>query len=127
MRKSRSLEACGAARCSPRDGIDHDRARELLKHGVGQISRHAGLMPPAQSARTMNAIQGILIEETRLSIPAIFHEESCAGFLAQDASCFPMPLALASTFAPELAEENGRRHSPPDAGGRRAAHARAGG
>ncbi len=89
------------------DGIDHDRAREMLKHGVGQISRHTALMPPQQSARTMNAIQGILIEETRLSIPAIFHEESCAGFLAQDASCFPMPLALASTFAPELVEKMG--------------------
>ncbi len=89
------------------DGIDHDRAREMLKHGIGHISRHAALMPPEQSARTMNAIQGILIEETRLSIPAIFHEESCAGFLAQDASCFPMPLALASTFEPELAEKMG--------------------
>ncbi len=89
------------------DGIDRDRARELLKNGVGQISRHAALMPPAQSARTMNALQGILIEETRLSIPAIFHEESCAGYLAQDATCFPMPLALASTFAPELAEKMG--------------------
>ena len=89
------------------DGIDHDRARDLLRHGVGQISRHAALMPPAQSARTMNAIQGILIEETRLSIPAIFHEESCAGYLAQDATCFPMPLALASTFAPELATKMG--------------------
>jgi beta-glucosidase len=89
------------------DGIDHDRAREMLKNGVGQISRHTALMPPAQSARTMNAIQGILIEETRLSIPAIFHEESCAGFLAQDATCFPMPLALASTFAPELVEKMG--------------------
>lgn len=89
------------------DGIDHDRAREILRHGVGQISRHAELMPPAQSARTMNAIQGILIEETRLSIPAIFHEESCAGFLAQNASCFPMPLAIASAFAPELAQKMG--------------------
>jgi beta-glucosidase len=90
------------------DGIDHARARELLQHGIGQISRHTALMPPAQAARTMNAIQGILIEETRLSIPTIFHEESCAGFLAQDATCFPMPLALASTFAPELAEKMGR-------------------
>lgn len=84
------------------DGIDYDRARELLKNGVGHISRHSGLMPPEHIARTTNAIQGILVEETRLSIPAIFHDESCAGFLAQDASCFPMPLALASTFAPEL-------------------------
>ena len=50
----------------------------------------------------MNAIQRFLIERTRLGVPAIFHEESCAGYLAQDASCFPVPLALAATFAPEL-------------------------
>ena len=79
----------------------------MLKNGVGHISRHSALMPTEQIARTMNAIQGILVEETRLSVPAIFHEESCAGFLAQDASCFPMPLAIASTFAPELVEKMG--------------------
>jgi beta-glucosidase len=89
------------------DGIDHDRTRELLKNGVGHVSRHSALMPPEQIARTVNAIQGILVEETRLSIPAIFHEESCAGFLAQDATCFPMPLAIASSFAPELVEKMG--------------------
>lgn len=89
------------------DGIDEDRAREMLKHGIGHISRHSAVMAPAQSARTMNAIQRILIEESRLGIPAIFHEESCAGFLAEDASCFPMPLGLAATFAPDLVERMG--------------------
>ncbi|HVN27755.1 MAG TPA: glycoside hydrolase family 3 N-terminal domain-containing protein [Candidatus Binataceae bacterium] len=87
------------------DGIDRERAREMLTNGIGHISRHSALMPPEQIARTINTIQGILVEETRLSIPAIFHEESCAGFLAQDASCFPMPLALASSFDPTLIEK----------------------
>lgn len=88
-------------------GLDADRAREMLKHGIGQISRHSALMPPEESARTMNTIQRVLVEETRLAIPAIFHEESCAGFLAQDATCFPMPLALAATFAPNLVRKMG--------------------
>ncbi len=88
--------------------LDADRARAMLKHGIGHVSRHAELMSPPESARTMNAIQRVLMEETRLSIPAIFHEESCAGYLAQDASCFPMPLGLAATFAPDLVERMGR-------------------
>ncbi|MFI5351872.1 MAG: glycoside hydrolase family 3 N-terminal domain-containing protein [Candidatus Binatales bacterium] len=87
--------------------IDGERASEILKHGIGHISRHAALMSPTQSAHTMNAIQRFLIERTRLGVPAIFHEESCVGYLAQDASCFPVPLALAATFAPELVEQMG--------------------
>ncbi len=89
------------------DHVDDDRASELLRDGIGHISRHAALMSPKESALTMNAIQRILIERTRLGVPAIFHEESCAGYLAQDASCFPVPLALAATFAPELVERMG--------------------
>ncbi len=89
------------------DSINGERAAELLKHGIGHISRHAALMSPKQSARTMNAIQRLLVDGTRLGIPAIFHEESCAGYLAQDASCFPVPLALAATFAPELVQRMG--------------------
>ncbi len=95
------------------DGIDRDVAREVLRHGTGHVSRHTALLTPEQCARTTNAIQGFLVEETRLAIPAIFHDEGCAGFLAQDAACFPMPLALASTFNPELARKMGlavRRH-----------------
>jgi len=87
--------------------IDGDRARELLKNGIAHISRPAELMGPAESARTMNAIQRVLVEQTRLGIPAIFHEESCAGYQAQDASCFPMPMGLAATFAPDLVERMG--------------------
>ncbi|HUO06455.1 MAG TPA: glycoside hydrolase family 3 N-terminal domain-containing protein [Candidatus Binataceae bacterium] len=87
--------------------IDGDRARELLKNGIAHVSRPAGLMKPAESVRAMNAVQRVLVEQTRLGIPAIFHEESCAGYQAQDATCFPMPLGLAGTFDPALVEKMG--------------------
>src|SRR5262249_49429990 len=54
------------------------RARTLLAHGIGQITRigaSTGLRP-AESAAFANAIQRFLREETRLGIPAIIHEES---------------------------------------------------
>jgi len=105
--KIAQLGALWSRRMIRNGGLDAGRAREMLSHGIGQISRHSALMLPEESARTMNAIQRVLVEETRLAIPAIFHEESCAGFLAQDATCFPMPLALAATFAPAMVQKMG--------------------
>jgi beta-glucosidase len=83
------------------------RARELLAHGSGQITRigaSTGLRP-AESAAFANAIQRFLVEETRLGIPAIIHEESTAGFTARDATQFPQAIGLASTWNPALIEE----------------------
>ena len=66
-------------------------ARELLAHGIGHVTRIGGatVLGPRESATFTNAIQRFLVEETRLGIPAIVHEESCAGYTAQDATCFP--------------------------------------
>jgi beta-glucosidase len=81
-------------------------AREKLMHGAGHVTRIGGttVLPPAASARLANAIQKFLIEQTRLGIPAIIHEESCAGYLARGATCFPQAIGLASTWDPELIE-----------------------
>ena len=82
------------------------RAREKLAHGIGHITRIGGatILRPAESAALANAIQRFLVEETRLGIPAIIHEESCAGYTARDATCFPQAIGLASTWDPELIE-----------------------
>ena len=44
-------------------------------------------------ARLANEIQRFLIEETRLGIPAIIHEETLHGLLARDAPVFASPSA----------------------------------
>jgi len=87
-------------------GLDTTRAAEKLAHGIGHVTRIGGatVLTPAESARFANAIQRYLVERTRLGIPAIIHEESCAGFLARDATCFPQAIGLASTWDPELVE-----------------------
>jgi len=89
------------------DAFSAERARELLAHGTGQITRigaSTGLRP-AESAAFANAIQRFLVEETRLGIPAIIHEESTAGFTARDATQFPQAIGLASTWNPALIEQ----------------------
>ena len=81
-------------------------ARELLAHGIGHVTRIGGatVLGPRESAAFTNAVQRFLVEETRLGIPAIVHEESCAGYTAKGATCFPQAIGLAATFAPELIE-----------------------
>ncbi len=79
---------------------------ELLSNGIGQITRPGGgsTLEPMGIARTINAIQQYLLKETRLRIPAIFHDECCSGFMALGGTAFPQMIGLASTFRPELAE-----------------------
>ncbi|MCS7104366.1 MAG: glycoside hydrolase family 3 C-terminal domain-containing protein [Thermofilaceae archaeon] len=81
------------------------KAEDLLKHGIGQITRVSGsrlALKPREAASLVNAVQRFLVEETRMGIPAIVHEESLAGLLAATATCFPQAIALASSWDPDL-------------------------
>ncbi|MEV4813007.1 glycoside hydrolase family 3 N-terminal domain-containing protein [Micromonospora avicenniae] len=81
-----------------------ERARPILGHGLGHVTRVAGAtsLKAAQVARAANAIQRFLLTETRLGIPAIVHEEVCSGVMAREATIFPQAIGVASTWAPEL-------------------------
>jgi beta-glucosidase len=85
------------------------KARALMEHGIGQITRIGGAssLRPEDSARLANTIQRYLVEQTRLGIPAIVHEEACSGYMARGATCFPQIIGLASTWEPELAQAMG--------------------
>ncbi|HEX2622493.1 MAG TPA: glycoside hydrolase family 3 N-terminal domain-containing protein, partial [Phototrophicaceae bacterium] len=84
-----------------------DKAAVHIGNGIGHISRvgAASLLPPVKSAELANAIQRYLVEQTRLKIPTIVHEESCAGYLAKDATTFPQAIGLAATWEPELIQQ----------------------
>lgn len=89
------------------DGVlDEEKVNRRLRYGIGQITRPGGdsTLPPQEIARATNQLQRFLIERTRLGIPAIFHEETCAGLMVRDATRYPQPIGLASTFQPNLAE-----------------------
>ena len=82
-------------------------ANVLLRDGLGQVTRVAGAsgLGPEQVAELANTLQRTLVEETRLGIPAIVHEEICSGLMARDATVFPQAIGLASTWEPALLEE----------------------
>ncbi len=91
------------------------KAAEHLPHGIGHVARPSdnfgrgepGVTPgrsPRETVELVNAIQRYLVEETRLGIPAMMHEEGLHGFQARDATVFPQAIALASTWDPALVE-----------------------
>ncbi len=86
--------------------LDGAKLSEKLRSGIGQITRLAGAstLDPQDAAKASNRIQKFLMEETRLGIPAIFHEECCLGVMVSGGTMFPQMIGLASTFQPELAE-----------------------
>lgn len=87
--------------------FSREKARRLLSSGIGQITRVSGSrlgFSPREAARLVNEVQRFLVEETRLGIPAIVHEESLAGLMASTATCFPQAIALAATWDPELVQ-----------------------
>jgi beta-glucosidase len=82
-----------------------ERARKLMPLGIGHVTRPGDRHDPRQAVEFANALQKFMIEETRLGIPAILHEEGLHGFVAPGATSFPQAIALAATFDPELVEE----------------------
>jgi beta-glucosidase len=86
--------------------LDEIKLKSKLGHGIGQITRVAGAstLDPLAAAKAGNHIQKFLIEETRLKIPAILHEESCSGAMILGGTAYPQMIGLAGTFQPELAE-----------------------
>ena len=92
-----------------RGRFDLTKARNSFKegHGLGQVGRPSdagGGLNARATAELTNDIQKFFIEESRLGIPVIFHEECLHGHAAIDATSFPQPIGLAATFNAELVE-----------------------
>ena len=88
------------------DRLDVARARSRLQHGTGHVTRIGAAtdLRPVARAELANDIQRVLVEDTRLGIPAIVHEESVGGLCARDATVFPQAIGLAATWDPALVE-----------------------
>lgn len=69
-------------------------------------TRQTGL-GPADGARAANLVQRYVRDHTRLGIPLLLSEECPHGHMALDATVFPAPITLASTWNPELARRAG--------------------
>jgi beta-glucosidase len=106
-RKAELLTAAGQ--------FDPVKAKSLYPEGIGHFVRPndlhgAGDPSPVekpfrdarQTVALVNAVQTYQLTQTRLGIPALFHEEGLHGYAARGATHFPEALALASTWDPDL-------------------------
>ncbi len=109
---------------TPSGDFSAERASQAFPHGIGQIARPsdrvgverpsgdvaagaaAGALNrgPRETADYIHAAQRWAVEQTRLGIPLLFHEEALHGYTARGATSFPQSIALASTWDPELVE-----------------------
>lgn len=101
----------------PRDGDDvapfqHELLEpdldwhELIKFGVGQLTRPFGTAPvnAAAGALALARLQNEIVTASRFGIPAIAHEECLSGFMTWGATVYPTPLAWGAAFDPALVE-----------------------
>src|SRR3974390_233514 len=89
--------------------FDLRKAQTAFKkgHGLGQVGRpsDAGKGKDARGmAELTNAIQKFFLENTRLGIPVMFHEECLHGHAAIGGTSFSQPIGLGATFNPQLVE-----------------------
>jgi beta-xylosidase len=87
--------------------VNRSQLDALLKNGIGHVSALGtiGHKTPEQIAKSVNAIQRYLVTETRLKIPAIFHNEAMSGVVAPHFTAFPTSIGLAATWDPAAVEE----------------------
>jgi beta-glucosidase len=90
--------------------FDERKAKAAFKdrRGLGQVGRPSDA-GKGKNTRDMavltNAIQKFFLENSRLGIPVMFHEECLHGHAAVDGTSFPQPIALGATFNPDLVEQ----------------------
>jgi beta-glucosidase-like glycosyl hydrolase len=79
---------------------------EASRHGLGHLTRVYGSAPvsPAEGARELIRQQQIVVQASRLRIPAIVHEECLTGFTTFGATVYPAAIAWGATFDPDLVE-----------------------
>lgn len=88
----------------PQDTMGMETSDERKDVNDATVVRRMSARTPSETVKLTNAVQKWMIEETRLGIPTLFHEEGLHGFQARYATAFPQSIALASTFDPELLE-----------------------
>ena len=97
----------GSALVDEKGKFDFRKAHKRFQagNGLGQVGRPSdagGGLDAREMAELTNTIQRFFIENSRLGIPVIFHEECLHGHAAVDATSFSQPIGLGATFDPEL-------------------------
>jgi beta-xylosidase len=79
---------------------------EASRHGLGHLTRVYGSAPitAVEGAKELVRQQRVVLDTSRLGIPALVHEECLTGFTSYGATVYPTAIAWAATFDPDLVE-----------------------
>ncbi|KFC58790.1 glycoside hydrolase family 3 N-terminal domain-containing protein [Flavobacterium gilvum] len=77
--------------------IDYIR-QQMKSHGTGHISCPTTDMDAAKGVKTVNEIQKVAVEETRLGIPTLINDEALHGVKGFGATTYPQSIALSCTW-----------------------------
>jgi beta-glucosidase-like glycosyl hydrolase len=79
---------------------------EASRHGLGHLTRVFGSAPvtAADGAAELVRQQRVVLDGSRLRIPALVHEECLTGFTTFGATVYPAAIAWGATFDPDLVE-----------------------
>ncbi|HKD23055.1 MAG TPA: glycoside hydrolase family 3 N-terminal domain-containing protein [Rhizomicrobium sp.] len=96
--------------------FDEAKAKARYPNGVGQLARPSDRKGPVsprlarlrdahETVALVNAVQHWAINDTRLGIPVLFHEEGLHGYATMHGTNFPQAIAQASSWDPDLVRE----------------------
>jgi len=79
---------------------------EASRHGLGHLTRVWGSVPQSVEHGVTELIRQhhVVLEGSRLGVPALVHEECLTGFTTYGATVYPASIAWGATFDPELVE-----------------------
>ncbi len=80
--------------------------QEASRHGLGQLTRVFGSLPvtAAEGAAELVRQHRVVLDGSRLGIPALVHEECLTGFTTFGATVYPAAIAWGATFDPDLVQ-----------------------
>ena len=121
VEKVQQIRTAWAGKGDMLDGLVFNpaKASAAFPHGIGHVTRpsdkrgvpgvggaaggtKANWRTPQQTVEFINALQRWAMNDTRLGIPVLLHEESLHGYMATDATMFPQAIALAGSFDTDL-------------------------
>ena len=85
-----------------------DSCHKKIPNGIGHMCQFSSsfTMEPEELRDFVREVQHYLMTETRLKIPAVFHEEAITGFSTKGATTFPQQIGIACSWNPEMATRN---------------------
>lgn len=79
--------------------------KEFGAYGIGNVSCPTTDRFAEHSVKTINEIQRVAVEETRLGIPVLVNDEALHGVKGKGANSYPQSIALSSTWNLSLMRE----------------------